>query len=88
MPTHHSKMKRSEGLGKAIKPNSKIPFKLTTKTLPPNNRSVLLVWEKNWGYDVVESYLVYQHVLADIKRQNEPRITHWLFLEKEKEDGS
>jgi hypothetical protein len=82
MPTHHSKMKHN-GYGKATKPNPKIPFKLTTEKIPPNNRSVLLIWEKNWGYDIIESYLVHQHVQDDLKLLGKPRITHWLILEKD-----
>ncbi len=83
MPTHHSKMKHT-GLGNQPQPNSKIPFKSTTKTLPPNDKSILLIWENKWGYDVIESFLVHQHVIEDMKTLGYARITHWLMLEKEK----
>ncbi len=85
MPTFHSKTKHT-GLGFQSQPNSKVPFKSTTKTLPPNDKSILLIWEDKWGYDVIESFLVHQHVIEDIKTLGYARITHWLILEKEKGD--
>lgn len=85
MPTHYSVME-NQPLGKKSTPNSKIPFKLTTDKLPPEDKSVLLIWEKDWGYNVRASYLVHQHVKNDIKILGKPRITHWLMLEKIKGD--
>jgi len=76
--------KRSEGLGSKIKPNSKIPFKNSTKQKPPNDKSVLLIWEEDWGYEVIESFLAFQHINDDIYRLGKPRIKYWTFLEKEK----
>ncbi len=85
MPTSYTEQRHYE-MGTSCTPNKKIPFKLTTDKLPPEDNSVLLIWEKEWGYEVIFSRLVYQHVLNDLKTLGKPRITHWLMLEKEKGD--
>lgn len=77
--------KKFEGIEHRKKPNPKIPFKFVEdKKIPPNDRSILLIWEEDWGYQVMESFLAHQHINDDIKRLGYPRIKAWLFLQKEK----
>lgn len=81
--------KRFQGLGHKKKPNPKIPFKFVEQNeIPPNNKSTLLVWEEDWGYEVMESFLAHQHITDDLKTFGFSRIKAWIFLQKHKGDQS
>lgn len=63
-------------------PNTVIPFIAVKDQLPPNTDKMIITFEHPWGYAVIRSDVVLQHIKDDIRTTKKSRVSHWAELEK------
>ena len=49
---------------------------------PPRSDALLITWEDIWGYSIMKSHVVLDHIEQDIQDLSYSRIRYWFQLEE------
>ena len=49
---------------------------------PPRSDTLLITWEDRWGYSIMKSHVVLDHIEQDIQDLSYSRIRYWFQLEE------